>query len=391
MNLQNTLDSVLKQGISKGDVPGVAVAIGNREGVVYEAAFGERKLGSGVAMTSDTVGWIASMTKAITSVAAVQCIERGLLRLDQPAKEICPELGQVGVLTGFDANGQPRTRPPKRHITLRHLLTHSAGFSYEIWNTDMQKVQAAWSIPSVTECKNKALTLPLLFDPGEAWEYGLNIDWVGKMIEKVSGQRLGQFLSENIFQPLGMNSTAFKITDDMRSRLSGMHLRAADGSMGDFPFEIPQEPEFEMGGGGLYGTVGDYLKFLRMLLNNGQLGGERLLTPESVAALGVNQMGDCRVYKLKAAIPLTNDAEFFPGIEKSWSLAFQINHQSAPTGRPAGGLMWAGLANSYFWLDQANGLAGAYMSQLFPFADEKSLPLFEAVETAVYREMAVPK
>jgi CubicO group peptidase (beta-lactamase class C family) len=243
----------------------------------------------------------------------------------------------------------------------------------------------------VTECKNKALTLPLLFDPGEAWEYGLNIDWVGKMIEKVSGQRLGQFLSENIFQPLGMNSTAFKITDDMRSRLSGMHLRAADGSMGDFPFEIPQEPEFEMGGGGLYGTVGDYLKFLRMLLNNGQLGGERLLTPESVAALGVNQMGDCRVYKLKAAIPLTNDAEFFPGIEKSWSLAFQINHQSAPTGRPAGGLMWAGLANSYFWLDQANGLAGAYMSQLFPFADEKSLPLFEAVETAVYREMAVPK
>jgi methyl acetate hydrolase len=389
MSLQHTLDSVLKQAIAKGDVPGVAVAIGNREGVLYEAAFGERKLGSGVAMTADTVGWIASMTKAITSVAAVQCIERGLLRLDQPAKEICPELGQVGVLTGFDANGQAQTRPPKRNITLRHLLTHSAGFSYEIWNTDMQKVQAAGSIPSVTECKNKALTLPLLFDPGEAWEYGINIDWVGKMIEKVSGQRLGQFLNENIFQPLGMSSTAFKITNEMRTRLSGMHLRSEDGAMVDFPFELPQEPEFEMGGGGLYGTVGDYLKFLRMLLNNGQLAGERLLRPESVAALGINQMGDCRVYKLKAAIALTNDAEFFPGIEKSWSLAFQINHQRAPTGRPAGGLMWAGLANSYFWLDQANGLAGAYMTQLFPFADKKSLPLFESVETAVYDGLKV--
>jgi CubicO group peptidase (beta-lactamase class C family) len=388
MKLHQNLDAVLSQAIARGDVPGVAVAIGNREGLVYEAGFGERKLGSGVAMTADTVGWIASMTKAITSVAAVQCIERGLLKLDQPAKDICPELGQVGVLTGFDANNQPLTRAPKRDITLRHLLTHSAGFSYEIWNTDMQKVQTAWSIPSVTECKNKALTLPLLFDPGEAWEYGINIDWAGKMVEKVSGQRLGQYLEENIFQPLGMNSTAFKITDHMRSRLSGMHLRAADGSLGDFPFEIPQQPEFEMGGGGLYGTVGDYLKFLRMLLNNGQLAGERLLTPESVAALGVNQMGDCRVYKLKAAIPLTNDAEFFPGIQKSWSLAFQINHQKAPTGRPAGGLMWAGLANSYFWLDQVNGLAGAYMSQLFPFADEKSLPLFEAVEKTVYNEMA---
>ena len=384
MGMKESIDTVLSQGVKSGAVPGVVAALANREGVLYEAAFGERALGSGAAMTADTVCWIASMTKAITSVAAVQCVERGQLKLDEPAKNICPELGRVGVLTGFDGHGLPITRPPKRDITLRQLLTHSAGFSYEIWNTDMQKVQAALEIPSVTECKNRALTLPLLFDPGERWEYGINIDWVGKMIEAASGKTLGQYLKANILEPLGMHSTAFQITDEMRQRLATTHLRGADGNLAVFPFEIPQEPEFEMGGGGLYSTAGDYLKFLRMVLNYGQLGGERILTPEATAALGINQMGDCRVYKLKAAIPLTNDAEFFPGIQKSWSLAFQINHEAAPTGRPAGGMMWAGLANSYFWVDQTNGLAGVYISQLFPFADEKSLPLFYDFEKAVY-------
>lgn len=251
MNMKSKIDGVLSSGVSSGSVPGVIAALANREGVLYEGAFGERALGSGNHMTNDTVCWIASMTKAITSVAAVQCVERGHLKLDEPAKNVCPELGHVGVLTGFDSNGKPSTRPPKRDITLRQLLTHSAGFSYEIWNTDMQKVQAALEIPSVTECKNKALTLPLLFDPGEGWEYGINIDWAGKMIEKVSGKTLGQYLQENIFYPLGMMSTGFHITNEMRKRLATTHLRGADGNLTVFPFEIPQQPEFEMGGGGL--------------------------------------------------------------------------------------------------------------------------------------------
>jgi methyl acetate hydrolase len=384
MSMQANIDRVLGEGVKSGAAPGVVAMVANREGVLCESAFGERALGSGTAMTMDTVCWIASMTKAITSVAAVQCVERGLLKLDAPAKNVCPELGGVGVLTGFDASGKPTTRPPKRDITLRQLLTHSAGFSYEIWNTDMQKVQAALEIPSVTECKNKALTLPLLYDPGEHWEYGINIDWAGKMIEKVSGQSLGLYLKHNIFDPLGMNSTAFHISDDMRKRLASTHLRGPDGKLSVFPFEIPQQPEFEMGGGGLYGTAGDYMRFLRMVLNHGQLGGQRILTPEGAVSLGLNHMGDCRVYNLKAAIPLTNDAEFFPGVEKSWSLAFQINHTATATGRPAGGLMWAGLANSYYWIDPTNGLAGVYITQLFPFADSRSLPLYYDFEKAVY-------
>jgi len=384
MDLKLRADMLLGGAAASGAVPGVIAMATNREGTIYEGAFGERVLGGGQAMTTDTVVWIASMTKAITSVAAVQLVERGKLDLDAPASSVVPAIAEIGVLDGFDAAGKPLLREPKRPITLRHLLTHSAGFSYEIWNTDMQKVQAAFGIPSVTECKNKALTLPLVADPGERWEYGLNVDWAGKMIEAVSGRKLGQHLKENIFEPLGMTSTAFRITPEMRSRLAGTHLRGPDGKLAAFPFEIPQEPEFEMGGGGLYGTMGDYLRFVRMVLNGGQLDGERVLKPETVASLSLNHMGNCRVGLLKAAIPLTNDAEFFPGTQKSWSLAFQINHEPVFTGRPAGGLMWAGLANSYYWIDPATGVGGVYATQIFPFADVQSVPLYYAFETAVY-------
>lgn len=384
MDLKQRADMLLGGAVAAGKVPGVVAMATNREGVIYEGGFGERLLGGGQAMTPDTVVWIASMTKALTSVAAVQLVERGRLDLDAPAAKVVPAIAEAGVLTGFDAGGRPQLRPPKRPITLRHLLTHSAGFSYEIWNPDIQKVQAAFGIPGVTECKDKALTTPLIADPGERWEYGIGIDWAGKMIEAVTGKNLGAALKEQLFDPLGMTSTAFRITPAMRDRLAAIHLRDGDGRLAKFDFEIPQEPEFEMGGGGLYGTMGDYLRFVRMVLNGGQLDGERVLRPETVAQLGMNQMGNCRVSNLVAAIPLTNDAEFFPGTAKSWSLAFQINHEPVFTGRPAGGLMWAGLANSYYWIDPASGVGGVYATQIFPFADREALPLYYAFETAVY-------
>jgi len=385
MDLKQRADRILSNAVAGGAVPGVVAMATDREETIYEGAFGERTLGGGQAMTLDTVGWIASMTKAITSVAAVQCVERGQLDLDAPAHKVCPQIGEAQVLTGFDANGKPTYRAPCRPVTLRHLLTHSSGFSYEIWNTDIAKVQAALNIPSVTTCENKALTLPLLFDPGERWEYGIGIDWAGRMVEAVSGKKLGAYLKENLFDPLGMTSTAFRISPDMRSRLAGVHLRGPEGKLAPMPFELTQEPEFEMGGGGLYSTMGDYLKFVRMVLNGGQLAGERVLKPETVAnGLMLNHMGDARVSNLKTNHPLTNDAEFFPGVKKSWSLAFQINHECTLTGRPAGGLMWAGLANSFYWIDPATGIGGVFLSQIFPFADSGSVPTFYDFETAVY-------
>ncbi len=357
----------------------------NRETTIYAGGFGERMLHGGAAMTPDTVVWIASMTKPLTSVAAMLLVEQGKLELDAPARNWLPELADVQVLEGFDGSGAPVTRAPSRPITLRHLLTHTAGFAYEFWSEDVLRYQQAKDLPQIDSCENAALTTPLLFDPGERWCYGINSDWAGKMVEAVSGQRLGAFMTEHILKPLGMASTAFKITPDMRARLAKVHQRGDDGTCAVLDTEVSQEPEFEMGGGGLYSTVGDYLRFVRLFLNRGVVGGRALLKPDTVEALSVNQMGDCRVSALQTAMPgESQDAEFFPGMPQTWSLGFMINMDQAPTGRSAGSLAWAGLANTYFWIDPVRGIGGVYATQVLPFADDRALSLYNAFEAAVY-------
>ncbi len=380
-------DKVLKDAVGRGDVPGVVAAATDAKGATYEAGFGKRVLGQPDDMTPDTVVWIASMTKAVTGAAAMQLVERGKLTLDAPAKSVVPGLAEPNVLEGFDAAGKPKVRKAKRDITLRHLLTHTAGFGYDIWSPELGKYQEVMGVPGIISCQNVALTTPLLFDPGERWFYGINIDWAGKMVEAASGKKLGSYMADHIFGPLGMTSTAFKIRDEMRKRMAKIHHRGPDGKLTPDPaLELPQEPEFEMGGGGLYSTAGDYLKFVRMMLNHGKSDkGEPVLKPETTAAMSKNAMGDSRVCMLKtAAPPFSNDAEFFPGMDKRWGLSFMINNEKAPTGRSPGSLAWAGLANTYYWIDQAKGVGGVYATQVLPFADVKSLPLFYAFEKAVY-------
>jgi CubicO group peptidase (beta-lactamase class C family) len=390
MSLQSKADQLLRTAVANGDVPGVVALATSRQRTVYEGGFGERVQGSGVPMSPDTVVWIASMTKALTATAAMQLVEQGRLHLDRPAHEVVPALAEVEVLEGFDRAGQPITRPPVRPITLRHLLTHTAGFAYEIWQEPIIRYQEAKGLPGITSCEEKALRTPLLFDPGERWEYGINIDWAGKMVETVSGQKLGRYLEANLFEPLGMGDTAFKITDAMRARLAKIHQRGDDDRFQPLhDLEIPQAPEFEMGGGGLYGTIGDYAKFVRMILNQGRADdGRRVLKPETVAQMATNQMGDCRVGAVKTAMPpLSNDAEFFPGMAKTWGLSFMINTERAPTGRSPGSLAWAGLANSYYWIDPSAGIGGVYATQVLPFADKKALPLYLDFERTVYEEL----
>jgi len=390
MSLKEKADSLLKKTTDAGDVPGVVAMATNRNGTLYEGAFGKRILGQDAAMTTDTVVWIASMTKALTGAAAMQMVEQGKLDLESPASKWVPHLASVEVLDGFDAAGKPRTRKPKRPVTLRHLLTHTAGFSYEIWSSDIQRYQQAHNLPGITTCQNAALRTPLLFDPGERWDYGINLDFVGKAVEAVSGKKLGAVLKENLFEPLGMTDTAFRITPSMRQRLAKIHQRGEDDKLTPLmELEIPQEPEFEMGGGGLYGTAGDYLKFVRMILNGGKANGAQVLKAETVRTMSANHIGDVLVGPLKTAIPsLSNDVEVFPGMPKKWGLSFLINTQKAPTGRSAGSLAWAGLANTYFWIDPAVGIGGVYLSQVLPFADKKSLPLYGEFETAVYQSVA---
>ena len=261
MSLGQRADRLLQDATSRGDVPGVVAAATTATETIYEGGFGERVLGKRVVMTPDTVVWIASMTKAITAVAAMQLVEQGKLDLDRPAGAVVEHLGEVEVLEGFDDAGQPVTRPPRQAITLRHLLTHTAGYAYEMWNRDVVRYQEAKGLPQIITCQNAALDTPLLFDPGDRWEYGINLDWVGKMVEAASGQTLGQYMKAHILDPLGMHDTAFTITPAMDARLAKIHARGADDSLAPIDLVLEQNPEFEMGGGGLYSTVGDYQKF----------------------------------------------------------------------------------------------------------------------------------
>ncbi len=387
--LEPALDRLLAASVAAGHVPGVAAAVTTREGTVYEAAFGQRALGHPQPMTADTVMWIASMTKPVTGVAAMQMVEEGRLALDEPAAKVIPELGLVKVLDGWDGEGRPRLREARGVITLRNLLTHTSGFAYDIWNPDMDRFLNVMELPRAGSGRNSALTTPLAFDPGERWEYGIGIDWAGKMVEAASGMRLGDYMRERIFAPLGMDSTAYRITASMRARLAKVHQRAADGSLTVMDFEVNQEPEFDPGGGGLYSTAQDYQRFMRMILNGGAAGtsrGEaRVLRPDTVEIMSRNAMGALRVAALPAVrASLSCDAEFFPGVPKSWGLTFMINEAVAPTGRPAGCLAWAGLANTYFWIDPANGLAGVHMAQVLPFVDPRALAGFYAFEKGVY-------
>ena len=382
-------DEIIASGVENGAAPGAVAIVVNRDGVIWEGSAGERVAGSGTAMTKDTVGAIFSMTKAITGAAAMQLVEQGRLDLDAPAGQICPWLNEAQVLDGFDDKGNAKLRAPKSPVTLRHLLTHTSGFTYEIWNANEAQWREANSWPSLFTLENKSLQVPLAFDPGTQWEYGIGIDWVGKMIETVSGMTLGDYFAANITGPLGMTNTAFSHTPTMLEQAAGVHARMPDSSLAPIDLPPPENPEFEMGGGGLHGTMSDYGRFIRMILNDGELDGARVLKAETVQMMSENHIGSLRVKELTSVVPqFSNNAEFFPGSPKSWGLTFQINETSEDTGRPAGTLMWAGLANSFFWIDPKNKLGGAYLSQILPFGDEKSLGLFLDIERAAYQSVA---
>jgi CubicO group peptidase (beta-lactamase class C family) len=383
-----SIDHAFAVAANDKDVPGVVAVAASDAGPLYEGAFGKRDLSKNDDMTPDTVFWIASMTKAITATAAMQLIEQGKLTLEQPVAEVVPALASPQVLEGFDASGTPRLRPAKRPITVQHLLTHTAGFSYDIWNADIGRYMKYAGIPGIITCKNDALRTPLVFDPGDRWEYGINIDWLGKTVEAISGQSLNDYFRQHIFMPLGMADTGFIVGPSQKSRLARMHQRNPDGSLEPIDFEVPQDPEFFMGGGGLYGTGRDYLAFLQMLMHGGQWNGAQVLKPETVTLMAQNHIGDLKAGVMKTAMPnLSNDVNFFPGMDLKWGLSFLINTQPVPGARSAGSLTWAGLGNTYFWLDPTKKVAGVILTQILPFADTKAVGLYSHFERGVYQAM----
>jgi CubicO group peptidase (beta-lactamase class C family) len=382
------IDDALRQAVDAKTVPGIVAIAATDKGIVYEGAFGQRDMANGPDITPDTVFWIASMTKAVTATACMQLVEQGKLQLEQPIGELLPELASAQVLEGFDASGAPKLRPAKRPITLRHLLTHTAGLTYSIWSEPMAQYEKVTGIPFIGECKVAALSAPLMFDPGERWEYGINMDWVGRAVEAVSDQSLEIYFREHIFEPLGMADTGFLIGSAHKARVATMYNRKPDGSLEATPFEMPQRPEFFMGGGALFSTPRNYIAFLQMLLNQGTFNGAQVLKPETVALMGQNHIGDLNVVTLKTIRPdLSNDANFFPNMEHKWGLSFDINTEPGPAGRSPGSLCWAGLFNTYFWIDPTKRVTGTIMTQMLPFADPEVLKLYARFESGLYEAL----
>ena len=291
--LQQAADAVLDSTVGRaGGAPGVVAMATDARGNLYEGAAGSRELGSDRPMTVDTVMCLFSCTKALTGAMVMQLVEEGLVSLDDAASRYVPDIAAIQVYDGLDADGLPKTRPPRRAITLNDLMLHTAGFGYEFFSPEDLAYRQAKNIPTLIANTYEAIQSVLLFDPGERWNYGCNIDWLGKVVEAVRGKRLGEVMAERLFAPLGMNDTAFVITPSMMQRRASLHMRAADGKLTPVPdLVLPQPPEMDMGGHGLYGTVGDYMKFIRMLLNDGDGANGRVLRAETVQRMSQNGLG----------------------------------------------------------------------------------------------------
>lgn len=389
--LKSACDAVLSR-VTQGDsrVPGVVAMVTDRKQDIYSGAAGDRRLGDG-AMSEDTVFAIFSTTKAIAGTTALQCVEEGLLDLDAPARDYVPAIGKLQVLDGFDSAGKPMLRAPKSDVTTRQLMLHTGGFGYDFFNEKYRRMAEEHGQPSIVAATRAAIETPLLFDPGEKWEYGSNIDWVGQVVEAIRGKRLGEVMRERIFAQLGMQEIAFTRTPSMKERSATIHARTADGGLSPMDgFELPDNPEVDMGGHGLYATIPEYMKFIRMWLNDGDGPNGRVLKPETVAWAVKNGLQEHqKVGMLPGVIAsLSNDAEFFPGLKKSWSYTFMVNDEEAPTGRPAGAIGWAGLANSFYWIDRQNGVGGYWATQILPFGDPVSFGGYLDFETAVYQTVA---
>jgi methyl acetate hydrolase len=389
--LKAVADGILQRTVqAAGGAPGVVAMATNRDHNIYEGAAGVRELGKDAPMGTDSVMAIFSTTKAFTGTAIMQLLEEGKIRLDDPARKYVPELGDIQVLDGVDANGAPKTRPPRRAVTINDLLLHTAGFSYEFFSQDDLNFRNAREIPTVVSSTFDAIKTVLLHDPGERWTYGVNIDWLGKVVEAQRGKRLGEVMKERIFEPLGMSDIGFELSDAMRARRATIHDRARDGRLTPLPdLILPQPPAMDMGGHGLYASVGEYMKFIRMILNDGAGAQGRVLQPETVALMARNGLPNgMRSGGWTTSIPsLSNDGEFSPSVPKTWAYTFQVNEQDTPSGRPAGSLMWAGLANLFYWIDRKNGIGGYWGSQILPFHDVSSYNGFVDFETAVYASL----
>jgi methyl acetate hydrolase len=385
--VRTSIDDVLQGAVDSGAVPNVAAIAADRKGIVYEGAAGPRVAGESEPVTVDTHFRIMSMTKMVATVAALQLMERGQLDFDAPIERYCPEWADLQVLEGFDGD-TPRLRPPASKATVRQLVTHTSGASYWFWNADIVRWEAATGTPNVLSGENVIFTAPLVADPGTTYEYGINTDWLGKVIEAAGGQTLDVFIEQNIARPLGMNETAFRMSAEQRANSVPVHLKGEDGAWAPSDIDLVQDPEYWAGGHGLHSTPRDFLKFERMLLGNGTSpDGVKILESETVDAAFTNQIGDLDFpAEIPTADPTSTHAlNLGPGFK--WGYGLLLNTEDIEGKRRAGSGAWAGLLNTHFWVDRSTGVTGAIYTQFLPFVTPEALQMYEDFERALYASL----
>ena len=380
--MQN-IDQILEKHIAGGDLPCAVAGIANADGTLYMGAAGLRSLDASDAMTTDTIFAIASMTKAITTVATLQLVEQGLIDLDTPITAYLPDLEHLKVLDGFHDDGKPMLSSPKTSPTTRQLLTHTSGYVYEIWNANGLQRVASEQIDSLFAEGGDGMTAPLGFSPGERWEYGIGIDWAGVIVETLSGKGLDVYFQDHIFAPLGMHDSSYKVPDEKAARRAAIHSRTEAGQT-----VIPHLGESVSGGGGLSSTITDYLRFMRVLLNQGTLDDAKILQPDTVDMMFENHIGDLDVTPGPTQMPtMSNDFDMGFGQPAKWGLGFLLHEAQTESGRPKGSASWAGLFNSYFWIDRENDLCAVIGTQVLPFYDTHAVAMLKDFESAVYKNL----
>ena len=380
------IGDALRVGLERRGIPCVTAVVAKQDAITYKGAFGKRDSESGVDVKPNSIFAIASMTKALTSTAALQLVEQGKLNLHEPVSKHLPQLANIQVLSGYNSEGKAVLRPPRTPITLKHLLTHTSGFCYDNWSDEMVKWEKSTGQPALPAANRAAPLVPLMFDPGVRWHYGYSTDWTGKLVEAVSGVTLEQYFQRNILQSLGMTDTSFILTADKFERLVTGADRQPGGPLKPRIRAMPAPPLLFNGGGGLYSTAEDYIKFTQMILRRGRgPKGEVILRPKTVAQMTSNQIGDLTAGRLKTEQPeRSSDVDLHPGAKDGWGLGFLINRVAYPGGRSAGSLAWAGLNNTFYWIDPKQSICAVIMMQFLPFVDKEAVGMLTDFEHAVY-------
>lgn len=365
------IDTLLRAAVESRKVPAVVAMVATSDEVTYQQAVG---------VPMDAIFAIASMTKPVTSVAVMQLVEAGKVQLDEPVDTYLPDLRAVQVLQ----NGV--RRPSKARPTVRHLLSHTSGFAYEFLNREIADHVRSGNLVSVFTGTDEFLRAPLVAEPGARWEYGISTDWLGRLVETVTGQSLDAYFRSNIFEPLGMTETFFNVPGDKEDRVAPQYARQPDGGLAPMPRTPLKRTTFYSGGGGLYSTTADYLRFARALLAEGQLDGRRILRPETVAMMAENQIGETTLPPITTQNPqLVAVDTVLPGGPDAFGLGFALNRKPLASGRGARAMSWAGVFNTFFWVDRERDVCAVLLVQMLPFGDPGPTKLVEDFDRAVYQ------